>query len=163
VSNNTSKLLLSLSRLDSEIHTLSVRKGEIEKYLRTSLERIELLRRQACEMENLASEGASRQQTEEERMREESKKIVERRKQLSALGGVKGAKLVEREIDIASRVMQSMEEQALKAMEEAEQLKVELESLKAALVDQEESYSSAKGGLEDEMSEISKKLSALQK
>ena len=72
-------------------------------------------------------EGASRQALEEHRLKDEEKKIVDRRKQLSAIGGAKSAKLMERELDIATRVLQTMEQNAVQTLEEVDRLQEQLD------------------------------------
>lgn len=71
-----------------------------------------------------------KQNFDEDRLRSEEKKIVERRKQLSALGGTKGAKLVEREVDIATRNLAALEEKVLQSMGEIEGSAALIEKLK---------------------------------
>ncbi len=68
-------------------------------------------------------------------MSSEQKKIIERRKQINDLGGAKSAKLIEREVDVASRSLQEKEEKALVIMEQLEELKKKAEVDKKQLDD----------------------------
>ena len=50
---------------------------------------------------------------------------MERRKQISSVGGNKSAKLAERELDIAKRIMESLEKNVLDSMQNLETLQSE--------------------------------------
>lgn len=129
--SNFCDLLFELSEIDKKLVVAVEKKRTIEEEQRRCEEELAAMREKLSGLESQRERGAVRQKEEENRLQDEQRKIVERRKQLSSLGGVRGAKLVEREIDIASRVVQSMEEQTLKAMQEVEDVQGLIETLKS--------------------------------
>jgi predicted nucleic acid-binding Zn-ribbon protein len=109
----------------------------------------------------LFRESASRKALEEHRLKDEEQKIIERRKQLTALGGAKSAKLMEREIDIATRVLQSMEQNATSSSQEVERLESELHAAKSRVDSLEKEYESVSLESESSLKEIEKNISKL--
>ena len=120
--NELSSILVCLSRLDAEISVLEAK----EKSIKSESEKFE----QDCRaLENSlnqlnAQHGAalSQQTAEENKLKEEQRKIVERRRQLSALGGSKSAKLLEREVDVAGRAILQLESRVVGMIEELEKV-----------------------------------------
>lgn len=160
---NSTKTLFALGELDKEIHELVEQKSAIEEKSDTFSARINAYRAKLEELENLHEESSSRQTLEEGRLREEEAKIVERRKQLTTLGGAKSAKLVERELDIATRVMETMEKTAMEAMEIAERVYQEKENLTERLSELEEEFSSDTEEGEGKLADFSKQIDSLTK
>lgn len=103
------------------------------------------------------------QTAKDSQLKEEQRNIVERRKRLSSLGGTKGAKLLEREIDIAARTVHAMEQTLLQAMEQTENAMHKLELSKSQLDELNEQLKDfeQKEGIEAE--EIKGRLDTLQK
>jgi predicted nucleic acid-binding Zn-ribbon protein len=122
VASNQSEMLLALNKIDHSI-------VEKEKYVKESSDILEKLRTQfkkkSAILESVEVQLESATQThasEETKLKEEEVKIVERRKQLTSLGGAKSAKLVERELDIAKRIMETLEQDVFSAIEKMESL-----------------------------------------
>ncbi len=154
-------ILFSLSETDKEIVQLTTQKRDIEGRKSALLAN---LTRSKAELENLeasAADGASRRALEEHRLKEEERKIVERRKQLATIGGAKSAKFMERELDIASRVLQTMEQTALQATDEVDQIQGKLESLRTQSKELEEQYDNLSKESEKELQGLDKEISKL--
>ncbi len=125
--------LLQLSRSDVEIQVLKNRIQDIEQQQRLAQQDLAERRAVLAKADASAADAAGRQAEEEERLRVEQRKIVERRKHLSSIGGTRGAKLMEREIDISARTVQQMEQKVLSMLEETEQLKNNAARLRSEL------------------------------
>ncbi len=127
-----SKLLLQLSETDKDTLLLANERGDIRKKLTTETEKLERERKRLVALEADYQTRSERQSREETQLRDEERRIVERRKQLTA-GGVKNAKLLERELDVATRTIHNLEQNAINTMEEVEaagtQVAVQRESL----------------------------------
>lgn len=121
MNKQVSLLLLTLCQADKRVHLLTYRKKEIEVQRNQFLAELQSQRQQLAQFQALYQEQSSTQVTESNRLRDEEQKIVNRRKQLSTFGGAKIAKLVEREIDLASRTLEMLEERALKSLENLDQ------------------------------------------
>lgn len=156
-----SKVLFSISKTDVEIVVASERKAEIEKRRQGVQQQIERLKKDIDDTQTKHQQLKSRQEVEEERLRGEEKKIVERRKQLTALGGTKGAKLVEREIDIAARTLQTMEQRVLQALEEVDGLAKKIEQFKKDLEEQQLALEATAAEDEASVGQINERLSGL--
>lgn len=128
--DTVSKILFSLSETDKNIQEFSVQKKGIEERRQALVDQLSATRGRLEELEGLHKEAESRRVLEEHRLRDEEQKIVERRKQLTAIGGAKSAKLVEREIDIASRSLETMEKSVLEAVSVCDQLDGQLTELR---------------------------------
>ncbi|MFN8389540.1 MAG: hypothetical protein U0136_04550 [Bdellovibrionota bacterium] len=163
---NTSKALFALSKTDAEVVVVSQRKNEIQERRAAIVQEIERLKKEIQDAETKNTQLRTRHQLEQERLSSEEKKIVERRKQLTALGGTKGAKLVEREIDIAARTLQTMEQKAQQALEDVEQLakkmeasKVELDAKQLELENAETEDGKLLGELDDRLGQLEERRS----
>jgi uncharacterized protein len=122
VASNQSEMLLKLNSIDRSIvereRNVKERKEVLETIVRQYTKKSSLLEAVQHDFEK-ATEGHS---NEERKLKEEEVKIVERRKQLTSLGGAKSAKLVERELDIAKRIMETLEQNVLQAIGLMEEL-----------------------------------------
>ncbi|MBL7662356.1 hypothetical protein JNK13_06360 [bacterium] len=125
--------LLSLSSCDSEVVRHTNEKHKIEASLQTKSQQVEAKRKQVQELETHNKELKLREQVEQHRLRDEQTRITERKKQLATVAGTKAQKLIEREIDIASRMLQVNEERALKAIEAAAEVEKSLTEARGAL------------------------------
>ena len=159
--NKISKTLFALSETDKDIKQYTEKKSEIETKRGALFGDLSRSKERLQEVELLHKDAASRQGGDEHRLKDEEAKIIERRKQLTALGGAKSAKLVERELDIASRVLESLEKTAMEAMESAERLNTELATLKARVHELEVEFEDSTSGTEKDLTEIEKKLTSL--
>lgn len=150
--------LLSLSELEKEIVGITGRKDELLCRRDVITSEIENLTEQLGSLETELEQGSSRQEQEEHRVKDEEAKIVERRKQLTAIGGAKVAKMVEREIDIASRSLEAMEETALKAVEEVDVLERKIYDLKERLSELEAQKVQCEPEIATELAELEASL-----
>lgn len=155
----TQKLLLQVSEFDKQIVLLNNERQNLEEKRRGQLEQLKQERERLKALEGKHASQSKLQSDSEERLRAEEKRIVERRKQLSVMGGVKSAKLAERELDIAARAMQSMEEQTLRMMQEAESTASELAALRESLSALEQKLESDTGTFEASVTAIVEKIS----
>lgn len=124
--NKTPKILSSLSESDSQIYAIRSQIDEIEGRYEGLKSVLESKKQKLVELKSLRQETADKQEEQQIGLKEEEVRIVERRRQIAALGGVKTARLMEREVDIAARSLQGIEERLLKAFESVEALDNEI-------------------------------------
>ncbi len=158
----SSKVLFSLSKTDAEILVTTQRRTEIQERRTEAEKEIARLKAEIEETQNRHLQLKARQELEEERLRSEEKKIIERRKQLTALGGTKGAKLVEREIDIAARTLQTMEQRMIQAIEDAEAHLKKVEELQKLVEERQLALESSSGDEGKVLEGIGERLSDLE-
>lgn len=163
MNSKVNKILFSLAETDKDIESRRVRRAELEGNRDSLTSRLSEARARLGEVEARYREAAGRHQIEESRLRDEETKIVERRKQLTALGGVKSAKLVERELDIATRVLETMEKNANDAMQVVEQSERELANLRDQVAELEQELEEKSGGWEQQLADLSSELAKLEK
>ncbi|MCB0325417.1 MAG: hypothetical protein KDD69_17665 [Bdellovibrionales bacterium] len=161
--DSSNKILITLSEIDKEIEELTRLKEDAEKRSQILVVKLDRFKQRLGEVDASYQESASRQKIEEHRLKDEETKIVERRKQLTALGGAKSAKLVERELDIASRVMESMEKNAMDAMVSAERLEREKTLLEERVAALEAELKKVAGESEESLANADKQLGSLGK
>jgi predicted nucleic acid-binding Zn-ribbon protein len=149
-----SKLLLSLSQIDQRIVILKSEKDEIDNRRAVKRAEIDRLRKLVSETETKQKECSTRQTLEEHRLREEERKVVERRRQLTALGGAKAAKLVEREIDIASKAVAQLEERLLRAIEDSDKTETQLNAHRSELAALESQFEAEHSGSEERAAQL---------
>jgi len=154
VSKKLTTNLLSLVEADKQVFALSDEKKQIlssqEKLSGEIAEHTEAL----SECQTLLELRKAQREEESQRLKSEEVRLSEQRRQLTALGS-KSAKLVERQIDIASQTLQQMAERTTKLVEEVEELEAQAASLKDT-VDNLESQ------LKDEADESTKRLSEIE-
>lgn len=163
MAKNVAQVLLSLSEIDKEVYVLSTQRKEIETERETMASKIKTLRDQVSQLTNRQEQAKKRQADDEAKLQEEEKRIVDRRKALTELGGVKSARLVEREIDIAQRSVQTLEEQAIKSISELEGVGHNIESLQEELVTLEKGFDEFVESKSKELKEIEKQVGTHQK
>lgn len=165
-SNSTTeslRLAADLAKTDAEIIRLQNHKNEIEEQRKiASSEIAKLLARSQAFKAQLDEHGA-KQTVEENRLKDEQRRIVERRKQLSSIGGTKAAKLLEREIDIASRAVQTMEQRVIEMMQQVERIGGERSALDEQLNAKRSEFDSASAKHQELIAEFDEKISALKK
>ena len=161
--DNATKILFSLSETDNNIQELTGHKIAIETHRRRLSEEFELASQSCASLEARLSDAQARQNLEESRLKEEETRIVERRKQLTALGGMKSAKLIEREIDIANRALEAFEKNVLEATEVVVQIKAEVDAVKSRLVELEKEMEIDKTENTKVLAQLVKKLAELDK
>ena len=158
----SSKVLFSLSKTDTEILVTTQRRAEIQDRRADAQKELSRLKTEIEETQAKHLQLKARQELEEERLRSEEKKIIERRKQLTALGGTKGAKLVEREIDIAARTLQTMEQRMIQATEDAEAHTKRVEELQKLVEERQLALETSTSEEEQKLSDILERLSVLE-
>lgn len=157
------KTLSALSKVDKEIAQFVNRKTFIANKEASFKEELQQVDTRLDELTIMLNDAQSVHSVEEQKLKEEEDKIVERRKQLTTIGGAKSAKLVERELDIATRVLESLEKTATDAFEI-------LDNVKAQMADISDRKSSISQSLEElttettpELVEIDKNVTKLSK
>jgi uncharacterized protein len=158
VKDSVSKILFSLSETDRDIQALTTRRNEIESQRKGLYGELSMLKGRVVEIEGAYREAESRRVLEEHRLKDEEQKISERRRQLTALGVMKNAKLVEREIDIASRALETMQKGVLEATESASNLLTDLDGLKGKLEKIQNDFEQNTQETEKTLEEINLKL-----
>lgn len=159
----SSQQLLSLSSIDGKINSLTEKQHELESRRHEFVTLITERRGRLAAYEKAHKEGTLKQVMEEHRLRDEHERIVERRRQLSSIGGAKVAKMMEREIDIASRSLQAMEERAMKALEEVDEMETHLGELRTSLEEVESQFENENQEIEKELTAVLGELKTLNK
>ena len=152
--------LQTLCEIDSCLSSASSEQSEIVEKQALMKEELEERRQRVAECEEAVKQGTLQQVLQEHSLRDEQAKIVQRRKQLTGLGGAKAGKLLEREVETASKTLEAMEERAMKAIEEVDELETELESMKSSLQELEEAFETDCKESEDKLSEVEATLSS---
>lgn len=157
------KTLSSLSEVDREVATLRNRKKHIETQHEDISSELSQVITRLDELDTGRIEAEKKHTFEEQRLKEEETKIVERRKQLTTIGGAKSAKLVERELDIATRLLESLEKTATEAFESLDNIKAQLSDISDRRSGLEQSLEELKKESAPEIEEIEKNLGKLNK
>ena len=150
------KTLSSLSEVDKQIAQFVNRRTNIANQESSIKEEMIQVDSRLDELTVLLKDAEEKHSAEESRLKEEEEKIIERRKQLTTIGGAKSAKLVERELDIATRTLEELEKAATEAFEE-------LDNVKAQMADISDRKSSLVQGLEELTTETGPELEEIQK
>lgn len=159
--NKVTKTLFSLSETDIELQALVVQRKEVEQNRAALLTRLAETKERVEQLEGKFNDCASKRALEEHRLKDEEQKIIERRKQLTALGGAKSAKLMERELDIATRVLQTMEQSVTQSAQEAQDLELELDAARLQAAELEKQYSELSTETEGALDELEKNITKL--
>ncbi|MCB0344365.1 MAG: hypothetical protein KDD66_04585 [Bdellovibrionales bacterium] len=159
-SSDVNQLLRELCDIDAKIFVANKRKQEIDRASSEYRTQLELQQARLNEAESAAKEGNLHQVLEEQRLKDEQIAMVQRRKQLTTVGGAKGAKLMERELDTATKTIQAMEERAMKAIEEADELEERLASLRDTVSEIEQRLQSHVEDTKDDLEEVTATLAA---
>jgi len=163
VGNSVTDTLLQLCDLDAQLHVLDQQRIELTSERDTLAADLNFKRRRLAELENAHKEGRLKQVMEQHRLRDENEKIVNRRKQLTAVGGAKVAKYVEREIDIASRSLEAMEASAIRALQEVDQLEGQLQPQRTDVEKLELEFEGFSQQATEKLTSLEKELKSLAK
>ena len=161
MNKNVSKNLLSLAESDKKIQILSCKKEGIESKrleLQTQIDSLKLKLKNEEETLQIAKADL---QAEEQNLQDEQDRIVERRKQLTTIGGAKAAKLVEREIEISARSLSSLEESSSQAMSKVDDFEQKVMVFKEEIEKYENALLENKDDQDTELSNIEKELKSL--
>lgn len=133
------KTLSSLSEVDKEIQEYRVKLSAMNETQENLTSDLSQTQQRLEDLEAAFKDADQRRKLEEERLKEEETKIIERRRQLTTIGGAKSAKLVERELDIATRVLETMEKTTMEAIEASDVLREQVSGFsdRAAHISQE--------------------------
>jgi len=101
--------------LENEVKNLKIESEQI-------LERLSINEKALRTIEVKLETASKNHEVEDDKLKEEEKKIIERRKQLSSIGGNKSAKLAQREVDIAKRLVETLENNVLSALSTVDDL-----------------------------------------
>lgn len=159
--SKVTKTLFSLSETDIELQALVVQRKEVEDKRASLLVQLAGAKEKVEQVEGRYNECASRRALEEHRLKDEELKIIERRKQLAALGGAKSAKLMERELDIATRVLQTMEQSISQSAQEVTKLEEELTTIKLQADELGSQYDTVATETESALGDLEKNISKL--
>jgi predicted nucleic acid-binding Zn-ribbon protein len=144
VASHQTHILLELRQTDSKIIALESEIKALHKESQNILERLDVNQKALHTVEVKLEAAAKTHNHEEERLKEEERKILERRKALSTIGGNKSAKLAQRELDIAKRIVETLETNVLNALGILEDLQKKRAAL-VAIVDELKELSISKG------------------
>jgi len=161
VASNQSELLMSVHKIDSEIilrenrvKTISENILKLEKKLKTNLVKL-------SEINTQEVQATKEHAVEDLKYKEEEKKIIDRRKQISSVGGNKSAKLAERELDIAKRIMESLEKNVLDTMMKLEALQTQKLSITNSVDELKVAFQSKSKEGKDEIEKLTSELKDL--
>ena len=162
MSKQLTNALIGLADADSLVNGFVIERDEILEVRNGLQKQIDQLQTSLEECEAKLESRRSEQVEETNKLKSEEMRIVEQRKQLTTMGS-KSAKLVERQIDLASQTLQQMEEKAVKAIEEVERLendkddiREKLSELQSQLKVDEETNDSRLTEIEGEVSKLEK-------
>lgn len=131
--NEVSTLLVALSRLDAEITQIQSKEKALIAERQKADGEIRELQQGLTQASTQHAAALERQSAEEAKLRDEQRKIVERRKQLTALGGSKSARILEREVDVAGRAILQLESRVVSMLEDAEKIEKKRQELQSTL------------------------------
>ncbi len=157
-----SRLLVGLSATDATLLDRVTERKAIDERRASELGAIEQLRVASAAIEAQRKDTTQKQDEEQTRLREEERRIVERRKQLMALGGTRAAKLLEREIDIASRTIQGIEQKVMQLLNEVEAIEAKVASMRKDIDDKQLSFEDSLPGMEKRTAELDADIKSLQ-
>jgi predicted nucleic acid-binding Zn-ribbon protein len=158
----SSSVIIALAELDKSALSVLSRQVSIKDTLNKKTKALQEARARLQLAERELEGALADQGVHEERIKDEERKIIDRRKQLTALGGTKGAKMVERELDLSTRAIQGLEERALKAMELVEQRTGTVSTARAGVEQLERDFAEQTPQLESELREIEARFTQLQ-
>ena len=155
------KTLSALSEVDSEVAQLRGRENSIQTKMQEVTSELSQVVARIEELDLGRVDAEKRHSHEELRLKEEENKIIERRKQLTSIGGAKSAKLVERELDIATRVLETLEKSATEAFDSLDNIKAQLADISDRRSNLSQSLEELQKEASPELEEITKSLSKL--
>ncbi len=163
MASNQTDILIALNEIDqnsqSKIKALDViesAKIKIEKKIAAKKNDIQ-------KFEAALSQAGNLRKAEQEKLDEEQTKIIERRKQISSLGGAKSAKLVERELGVAKRVTETLEQNVMSALQTEETLEKKLQVVKSDIETLTEELAEASESVENNGAALSSEIEVLMK
>ena len=149
MASNQTDILISLNETDKEslskskqLKDLETRKANLEKVIQQKQTELSSVK-QACD------KAKALRISEQEKLDQEQVKTAERRKQISSMGGAKSAKLAEREIGITKRLIETLEQNVLNAIQNEENLVDKLNALSEEVSKFSEQLSSVENELKD--------------
>lgn len=144
MASHQTHILLELRDTDSKIISLESEIKALHKESQNILERLQVNQKALHTVEVNLENAVKNHTQEEEKLKEEEKKILERRKSLTTIGGNKSAKLAQRELDIAKRIVETLENNVLTALGVLEDLQKKKKAL-VAIVEELKELSISKG------------------
>jgi len=160
-SNKLGKLLLTLSGKDLKICQIKERSKELTGEKERISSEHELLASKLHEKTLQYQHAQERQKDAESKLKDEQDKIIDRRKQLVDLGGAKVAKIMEREVEIAARSVQMLEEEVLEAIKIADGLKGEVAESEAKVSELHRAIKDDFPNIDAELESLDKELTKL--
>lgn len=155
--------LFALAAIDANAVELRKKRADIEGRARALGEERDRRLRILAEVQSEYTEREKLRAQEENLLAAEEMTILDRRKQLQSIGGAKAAKIIEREIEIAARSLQTLEERVTKAMEEVDKSRSRLSMITDASKEIEEIIASEKDSNDSQLSEISERIADIKR
>ena len=125
--------LIELAQIDKKLAIISAENEDLTKKSQQIDKQVAQERGVVDRLERQFSAVSVALQQDEKKLEDEQHHIMDRRKQMSSLGGAKQAKLLEREIDVAKRSLDDLETRTLTSMEQREKVSSSLEHERATL------------------------------
>ena len=155
------KILFELSEKDHQIVVLHSKRSELEESRERFVGELSEAKEMLSRLEQELEESSARQSMDEGRLKDEEARIIDRRKQLTGIGGAKAAKLVEREIDIAAKSMEALESRVLDSVGEVERLESQVAELREKVEEMEAQFEEEEPGRQKDLKGIDKEVGSL--
>jgi predicted nucleic acid-binding Zn-ribbon protein len=159
--NNLYETLLSLSEIDAQIEAKKIIKSDLVLRLKQGRKKLALEQDRLEQKTKIHTAKKMEERSTESQIAQEQERLVARRKQISEIGGAKGAKLSERELDIATRTVKLLEETLLKLMQDSEAIEKESEAIKLVVAELDAAFIVEEESVNLELSEIESALTTL--
>lgn len=161
MASHQTDILISLNEIDKsylansrDLSNLEKNCQNLEKYLAQKLQL-------KSELDQKLSEAKKNRNLEQAKLDQEQVKISDRRKQISAMGGAKSAKLVEREMGIAKKTIETLEQNVLNAIQLEEDIEKKFNDLLADIQTSNEKFEEAKLILSEKGSSLKTQINHL--
>lgn len=155
--------LFALSGVDRDFVELASKKRNMENKREVEIRELQRRRNILADTKNEVVEKDKLRAQEEGLLAAEEIRILDRRKQLQGISGAKAAKIIEKEIEIASRSLQMLEERVVSAIEALELsekrlglIKSAVEELSVKLAQEESHFNLSIQGIDAELATLKK-------
>lgn len=132
--------LINLGKLDSTLARIAAEKKQSESALTERFVQLEGLRKELQNKRQVVELERDKYDKEENRLKDESQKLVDRRKALSTFSNYKVQQSAQKEIEASAKQLSAQEEKLLTTLEEVEKLETEFQTLSEQASKAEEEY-----------------------
>lgn len=126
MSSHQSNILIALHEADKRLTHVSQELSKLEKDFSLHAQACEKKKLLLAQVKERHAQASNYKAEEQGKLDLEQIKIADRRKQLSSMSGAKSAKLIEREMGIAQKMVDTLEENILSALQKEEDIEAEM-------------------------------------